>query len=73
MGWNDHVDYAETECLDCGVTDTWQYWDVVGKSRYVGAIGEMVGQDATKSDQCPHCGSTRGRIVEDDEDDWPDD
>ena len=31
MGWNDHVEFIETECLDCGVTDTWEYWDAVGK------------------------------------------
>jgi Zn finger protein HypA/HybF involved in hydrogenase expression len=67
MGWNDHVESLETECLTCGAVDDWDYWDAVGQQRYVGAIGELVGQDASKSGKCPHCGSASGRIVEDDE------
>ena len=67
MGWNDHVEYRETQCLKCGVVDDWEYWDVVGRQRYVGAIGEMVGQDATKSGKCPHCGASEGDILADDE------
>ena len=67
MGWNDHVEYLETECLDCGQVDDWEYWDEVGKQRYVGGVGALLGQDATKSNKCPHCGSTKGRIVEEDE------
>lgn len=71
MGWNDHVEFRETECLDCGQINDWEYWDEVGKRRYVGRIGQIVGQDATKSDKCPHCGSTNGKIVEEyDDDDW---
>jgi hypothetical protein len=27
MGWNDHVEFLETECLDCGATAEWEYWD----------------------------------------------
>jgi hypothetical protein len=74
MGWNDHVDFSETECLDCGAISTWEYWDSVARQRYVGRIGEMLGVDANRSDKCPHCGSTNGRIVEDDDDDdgWSD-
>jgi ribosomal protein S27AE len=65
MGWNDHVEFLETECLECGETDTWEYWDAVGKTRYVGAIGQMVGQDPANNDRrCPNCGSTKGRIVQ---------
>jgi hypothetical protein len=40
MGWNDHVEYFETECLDCGEISNWEYWDEVGKQRYVGGIAE---------------------------------
>jgi Zn finger protein HypA/HybF involved in hydrogenase expression len=68
MGWNDHVEYLEMECQDCGVTDAWTYWDDVGKARYVGRIGEIVGQDASKPPHCPRCGSTNGKIEDDDED-----
>lgn len=71
MGWNDHVDFVETECLECGAIDDWEYWSETGKARYVGAIGEMVGQDATRSGKCPHCGSTRGKITDGADDDWP--
>ena len=67
MGWNDHVAYVETECQECGEVDTWEYWDDVGKERYVGSIGALVNQDATKSGKCPNCGSSKGRIIEDDE------
>jgi hypothetical protein len=64
MGWNDHVDFKETECLDCGVRDTWEFWDDVAKQRYVGRIGQMINRDVSKSDRCPHCGSTRGRPID---------
>jgi hypothetical protein len=70
MGWNDHVEQVETECLDCGEVDAWWMWDEVGKQRYVGKVGEMLGVDATKGNRCPHCGSTRGAVIEDEEDDW---
>jgi hypothetical protein len=69
MGWNDHVDFCETECLQCGVTSEWEYWDEVGRERYVGAIGEFLGVDATRSGKCPHCGSTEEAIVKE-MDDW---
>ncbi len=65
MGWNDHVEFIETECLDCGEIDTWEYWDDVAKQRYVGAIGEMIGRDVNKSGHCPHCGSPKGELVDD--------
>lgn len=67
MGWNDHMEVRETECLDCGVTDDWEYWDATGQARYVGRIGEMLGVDATRSGKCPHCGSTNGQIAEDED------
>jgi Zn finger protein HypA/HybF involved in hydrogenase expression len=67
MGWNDHVSFADTECLECGIISCWEYWDDVGKERYVGAVGQLVNQDATRSDKCPHCGSTKGRIVPEDD------
>ena len=63
MDWNDHVEFVETECLDCGVIDTWQHWDAVGKVRYIGQIGQLLNVDASRSGQCPHCGSVRGRQV----------
>lgn len=70
MGWNDHVEFLQTRCLQCEEVDDWEYWDEVGQARYVGRIGEIVGQDATKSGRCPHCGSTKGEIIDEDEDDW---
>lgn len=30
MGWNDHVCWAVTECLECGAIREWEYCD--GKS-----------------------------------------
>lgn len=68
MGWNDHVEYLETECQQCGAVEEWTYWDEVGKIRYVGAIGKMVGQDASQPPHCPHCGATKGVRVEDEDD-----
>jgi Zn finger protein HypA/HybF involved in hydrogenase expression len=67
MGWNDHVEYYETECLDCGEIQAWPYWDEEGKARYVGAVGALVNQDATKSGKCPSCGSSNGQMVDEDE------
>jgi hypothetical protein len=64
MGWNDHVEFIETRCLDCGEVDDWEYWDEIGRLRYVGRIGEMLNVNATRSGKCPHCGSTRGEIEE---------
>jgi len=78
MGWNDHVDMVETECQECGVVDTWEYWDEVALGRYGGensSLGEYLGHDATRSGRCPHCGSSRGEMVDENEDEawWPDD
>jgi hypothetical protein len=67
MGWNDHVSHIETQCLKCGIASEWEYWDEVGRQRYVGRIGEMVGQDATRSGRCPHCGSTEGEVIDDED------
>ncbi len=66
MGWNDHVVSCETQCLTCGEIDDWEYWDEVGRQRYVGRIGELLNVDAGRSGKCPHCGSACGRIVDDD-------
>jgi hypothetical protein len=68
MGANDHVCYEETECLNCGAVDDWEYWDEVGKQRYTGALGAMLGRHPENSGKCPECGSTCGRIVSDDVD-----
>jgi hypothetical protein len=70
MGWNDHVEFIETECLDCGIVDTWEFWSDVAKTRYVGPIGELLNVDVSKSNKCPHCGSTRGRPFDNDEYDY---
>ncbi len=67
MGWNDHVQVIETECLDCGQIDDWEYWDEVGRERYIGSVGALVGQDATKSHKCPHCGSTNGKVIDEED------
>jgi NAD-dependent SIR2 family protein deacetylase len=64
MGWNDHVEFYETECLKCGEVYEWEYWDDVAKQRYVGRVGELLNVDANKSGKCPHCGSTDGHIVD---------
>lgn len=72
MGWNDHVSYIEMECLKCGAISDWEFWSDVGQQRYVGRIGELVGQDASKSGRCPDCGSTRGRRVLEEEYGWSD-
>jgi hypothetical protein len=66
MGWNDHVECFEVECQRCGIVDTWQIWDDVGKARYVGPIGELVNVDVSKSEKCPHCSSTNGRLIDSD-------
>jgi Zn finger protein HypA/HybF involved in hydrogenase expression len=71
MGWNDHVEFWETECQDCGEVDTWEYWNEVAMARYGGAnkhLGNFLGHDDNKANRCPHCGSTKGVIVEDDDD-----
>jgi hypothetical protein len=64
MGWNDQVDFIETECLQCGETAVWEYWNAVAQSRYVGRTDAALDVIAARSDRCPHCGSMNGRIVE---------
>jgi hypothetical protein len=69
MGWNDHVSFVQTQCLDCGAVDTWEFWDDVAKSRYGGKnklLGKFLGHDDDKSGKCPLCGSTRGKAFDDD-------
>ena len=68
MGHNDHVEYEEMECLSCGAIDIWEFWDDVGRARYTGRIGEMLNVDPEHNDRrCPHCGSTKGKLVEEDD------
>jgi hypothetical protein len=67
MGWNDHVDMVEMQCLACGVVDVWEQWDDVAKQRYGGPLGQKLGHDVARSGRCPACGSTRGVSVEDDD------
>jgi len=66
MGWNDHVSYREMRCLECGAVSDWEFWDEVGRMRYVGRLGALVGQDATKHGKCPECGSTEGSDMDED-------
>ena len=68
MGWNDHVCYVEMRCKKCGAESDWEFWDEVGRQRYVGGVGELVGQDATRHGKCPECGSSDGEEIEHDED-----
>src|SRR5215470_8662283 len=71
MGWNDHVEFAETECLACGEVSRWEYWSDVALARYGGEnahLGEFLGHDYRKSGTCPHCGSSEGQICAEDED-----
>lgn len=70
MGWNDHVEFIETTCDDCGVTDTWEFWDDVALARYGGDnkhLGGFLGHDYQKSGKCPHCGSKKGTPADEDE------
>lgn len=64
MGWNDHVSIAETRCLECDAVDNWEYWDATGVSRYSGDLGGKLGVDPSRSGKCPHCGSTKGELLE---------
>ena len=66
MGWNDHIEFIETECMACGETDTWQYWNKVALARYGGPLGVKLGLDASKDGRCPYCGSTDGKQVDPD-------
>ena len=67
MGWNDHVEFVEMECLRCGREDTWEFWDSVGIARYSGDIGQMLNVHTDRHNKCPHCGGSEGREVGDDE------
>jgi len=66
MGWNDHVDFIETECLQCGVVAVWEHWNEIAKARYGGELGRKLGHDVANSGKCPHCGSIEGEVVEED-------
>ena len=65
MGWNDHVDMVETECLNCGHVAVWEIWNDTAKVRYGGDLGRKLSHDIRKSGCCPECGSTRGKEVDD--------
>ena len=67
MGWNDHVEFREMECAKCGAVSDWEFWDDVGKQRYIGNIGVLLGVDAGKHGKCPDCGSTQGTPTNDDD------
>lgn len=67
MGWNVHVEFRETECLDCGEVETWEYWGETALARYGGEnkdLGKFLGHDEKKHNRCPSCGSTNGKFVE---------
>ena len=68
MGWNDHVEFLKTECLDCGEVDDWEYWSEIGRARYGGGLDKKLGVDVGKHAKCPHCGSTNGRVCPDEPD-----
>jgi Zn finger protein HypA/HybF involved in hydrogenase expression len=70
MGWNDHIEFLETYCEDCGETNTWEYWNEVAVFRYSGEWGKELGQDVSRNKRCPNCGSTNGTVES--EDDWYD-
>lgn len=71
MGWNDHVEFIDMQCLECGEVGIWECWNEVAKARYGGELGRKLGHDASKSDRCPDCGSTRGKaVVETDDEYW---
>ena len=67
MGWNDHVEFIETECLECGETDTWEMWNEVALFRYSkkGPLA-FLGHDDSRANRCPHCGSTNGKVIDPD-------
>ena len=68
MGWNDHVEFIEVRCKQCGTISDWEFWDEIGRERYVGKIGQMLGVDATRSGKCPQCGSSEGEQIEEEDD-----
>ena len=55
------IECIEIECQKCLLVGAWSYRDTIDQSRKVGAL--------IKSGKCPHCGSTRGKIIE--ESFWP--
>lgn len=70
MGWNDHVDMVQMECLDCGAIDTWEMWSSTAIERYGGDLGKKLGHDVNNHNCCPYCGSSRGKAVDDEDDDY---
>jgi ribosomal protein S27AE len=66
MGWNDHVDFVQTECMDCGEIDVWEHWNEVALARYGGSLGIELGHDVRRNNRCPHCGSENGEPTDDD-------
>jgi Zn finger protein HypA/HybF involved in hydrogenase expression len=72
MGWNDHVVYCEMRCAQCGAVSDWEFWDRAGRERYIGSVGKLVGQDATRHGKCPKCGSNKGEATPGDDDEYGD-
>lgn len=70
MGWNDHVEFTEMTCDECGETDTWELWNDVALFRYskTGPLA-FLGHDDSNANKCPHCGSDKGTPVDTDEED----
>ena len=52
---NKSVEHIEIECLECMLIDEWSCQDTIDQSRKAGAL--------IKSGKCPHCSSTRGKII----------
>jgi hypothetical protein len=67
MGWNDHVDFRDMECADCGEAGTWEFWDDTALARYSGGLDKVLGHDAAHHARCPYCGSTHGESVDEDD------
>lgn len=65
MGWNDHVEFVEMQCEECGEVSTWEVWDATARSRYSGELGRRLGLDVSNDNRCPHCGSHVGVVEED--------
>ena len=68
MGWNDHVEFIEMRCLNCGNEETWEIWDDTAKQRYGGDLGLMLGRDIANDRRCPNCGSRHGEPIEEEDD-----
>ena len=67
MGWDNHVEFRETLCNDCGIEEVWEFWTEVAVARYGGELGRKLGHDVENNNRCPHCGSTNGSPIDDDE------